>query len=97
MHFYSALDRGNSPGPIIPETSASRYAWLEHERGNWHFLMDLFADVQESTRRWPTKQSAFDELTREGWIVIGSYPENRSMPQKSCGEALGYGLMWIGH
>ena len=97
MHFYCTLDRGNSPGPIIPETSASRYAWLEHEKGNWHFLIDLFADVQKSTRKWPTKQSAFDELNKEGWIVIGSYPENHSMPQKSCGEAPGYGLMWIGH
>lgn len=96
MHFYCALDQGNSPGPIIPETSASRYAWLEHEKGYWHFLVGLFADVQESTRRWPTKNNAFDELNKEGWVVIGSYPENSSMPQKSCGEALGYGLMWIG-
>jgi hypothetical protein len=81
---------------MIPETSARRYAWLEHEKGHWHFLTGLFADAQESTRRWPTKQRALDELTQEGWIVIGSYPENPSMPQQSRGEALGYGLIWIG-
>lgn len=97
MHYNCALDRGSSPGPMIPETWASRYAWLEHEKGNWHFLTGLFADILESTRRWPTRQRALDELTNEGWIVVGSYPENPSMPRQSCGEALGYGLMWTGH
>ena len=97
MHCYGALDRCNSPSPIIPAISASCYAWLEHEKGNWHFLTGLFADIQESTRRWPTRQSALDALMEEGWIVVGSYPENPSMPQQSGGEALGYGLMWIGH
>jgi hypothetical protein len=96
MNYYCALNRDNSPGPNIPDTSSSRYAWLEHEKGDWHFLTRLFADVEESTRRWPTKQHAFDELAQEGWIVIGTYPENPSMPKQPCGEALGYGLMWIG-
>ena len=96
MHYDCASDRSNSPGLIIPETSANRYAWLEHDNGTWHFLTGLFADIQESRRRWPTRQRALDELTEEGWIIIGSYPENPSMPRHSCGDALGYGLMWTG-
>jgi hypothetical protein len=97
MLYYHELNRDNSPGPIIPRTSASRYAWLEHAQGNWHFLTSLFADVQESTRRWTSKQRALDELIKEGWTVIGAYPESPSMQKKAEGEALGYGLLWTGH
>jgi hypothetical protein len=97
MLYYRALNRDNSPGPIIPNTPASRYAWLEHAKGNWHFLTSLFADVQESTRSWPSKQCALDELIKEGWTVVGSYPENSSKPMLSGGDVLGYGLLWTGY
>lgn len=97
MLYYQALNRNYLPGPIIPKASASRYAWLEKANGNWHFLTSLFADVEESTRTWPTRQLALDELMKEGWAVVGAYPEKNSMPRRSGGEALGYGLLWTGH
>ncbi len=65
-----------------------RYAWLEQEEGMWHFLTDLFADPGNSTRKWPDKVQALEELREEGWTVVSPYPDN---PQKACG----YGLMWI--
>ena len=97
MLYSQALRRDNLPGSIIPKTSSSRYAWLERAQGHWHFLTSLFADVQESTRRWTSKQRALDELIKEGWTVVGSYPDNASIPRPAGGEALGYGLLWTGH
>jgi hypothetical protein len=65
-----------------------RYAWLEQEEGNWHFLTDLFADPGDSTRRWSDRFRALEELKEEGWSVVSPYPD--------CHEsASGYGLRWI--
>ena len=75
----------------------TRYAWLEHEKGVWHFLTDLFADPSESTRRWSNKRHALDELMKEGWAIVGSYPETYSTPRPACGGSRGYGLMRVGH
>jgi len=97
MFYYHALSPDYSPGDMIPEASAGRYAWLEYEKGKWYLLTNLFANVQESTRSWLTKQCALDELTGEGWMIVGAYPENQATAQTSCGEALGYGLQWSGH
>ena len=69
-----------------------RYAWLEQEGGTWHFLTSLFADPEESTRRWSDKERALDELTHEGWTVVRPYPERQS------GNCLyGYGLIRTVH
>ena len=97
MGYYRAFNREELTGPVIPNALMSRYAWLEHEEGIWHFLTSLFAGPEESTRRWSNKQHAIDELIKEGWVIIGSYPENPSMPRPACGGALGYGLMRIDH
>lgn len=96
MICYQALNQDCSSGVMPPEASADRYAWLEHEKGKWHFLTSLFADVHESKRSWSTKRRALDALIREGWTVVGSYPEDPAKPQTSRGEALGYGLLWTG-
>jgi hypothetical protein len=97
MGYYRAFDQGNSAGQLLPNTMVNRYAWLEHEKGLWHFLTSLFAGPEESTRRWSDKQHAFDELKREGWVIVGSYPENPSMSQPDCGGASGYGLKRMTH
>jgi hypothetical protein len=75
------------------QTQVHRYAWLEHENGSWHFLTSLFADPAESTRRWPDRKLALDELISEGWTVIRSYHERPSRENclKNCIH--GYGLM----
>jgi len=96
MNYYRALDRENSAGPVLPSTLASQYAWLEYERGIWHFLTSLFADPKESTRMWSNRQHALEELIKEGWTIIGAYPEKPSLPRPACGGALGYGLMRVG-
>ena len=64
--------------------STRPYAWLEYERGMWHFLTDLFADAGESSRMWSDKLCALEELKQEGWTVISPYP-----------KAFGYGLTCI--
>jgi hypothetical protein len=97
MGYYRAFDQVSSADSAFTDTQASRYAWLEHEEGIWHFLTSLFAEPMESTRRWSSRQHAFDELIQEGWVIVGSYPENSSMPQPDCGGSGGYGLMQIGH
>lgn len=96
MIYYRAFDREDSAGPVLPNTLASQYAWLEHEKGIWHFLTSLFADPKESTRRWSNRQHALDELIKEGWMIIGSYPENPSTQRPACGGSRGYGLMRVG-
>lgn len=72
-----------------------RYAWLEKEGNMWHFLTNLFADPEKSTRRWANKQRALEELTREGWTVLYPYPERGSQHRPVRSGACGYGLMWI--
>jgi len=97
MGYYRAFDRENLAGHIFPNTVVTRYAWLEHDNGVWHFLTDLFADPAESTRRWSNKKYALDELMKEGWTIVGSYPEAHSTPRPACGGTGGYGLMRVGH
>ncbi len=97
MGYYRPIDQGCLAEGAVPGSLTSRYAWLEHEDGTWHFLTSLFADSMESTRRWSNRQHALDELIKEGWVVIGSYPENSSVPRPDCGGAGGYGLMQVGH
>jgi hypothetical protein len=79
------------------QTQKHRYAWLERENSTWHFLTGLFADPAESTRRWPDRQRALDELMSEGWIVIQHYPEKPSKEKFSENCLYGYGLMLIIH
>ena len=97
MGYYRAIDREDLTGSIFSNSLVSRYAWLEHERGIWHFLTDLFAGPEESTRRWSNKQHALNELIKEGWTIVGSYPESPSTPQPECGGSRGYGLMRVGY
>jgi hypothetical protein len=65
-----------------------RYAWLEHEEGTWHFLTNLFADPGDSTRCWPDRLRALEELREEGWTVVSPYPDSHE-------SARGYGLRWV--
>jgi len=97
MDYYCEPNREDLAKSVFPEALKSRYAWLEHEKGTWHFLTSLWADPGESTRRWSQKKHALDELTKEGWTIVGSYPEYPSIPRPACGGAWGYGLMRIGH
>jgi hypothetical protein len=71
-----------------------RYAWLEHERGMWHFLTHLFADPAKSTRRWSDKQLALEELMSEGWSIVYPYPEQPQAKTQTPARVCGYGLMW---
>jgi hypothetical protein len=68
-----------------------RYAWLEHDRGNWHFLTSPLADYSESTRQWPNVRQAILALLEEGWTIVGQYP---GVPiARTDGETVsGYGL-----
>jgi hypothetical protein len=70
-----------------------RYAWLEHEDGNWHFLTNLFADPGASTRKWSDEQRALDELKNEGWTIVRPYPEKTLTEQQSGNGLFGYGLV----
>jgi hypothetical protein len=70
-----------------------RYAWLEHEDGKWHFLTSLYADPEESTRRWSDEQHALDELMDEGWTVVRPYPEKPLTGRQSGNCLFGYGLV----
>jgi hypothetical protein len=97
MDYYRAFDQDDLPGSVFPSTVVNQYAWLEYEKGTWHFLTSLFADPGESTRRWSNKQHAFNQLIKEGWTIIGSYPENPSNPRPACGGSRGYGLVRVGH
>jgi hypothetical protein len=71
-----------------------RYGWLEHKEGVWHFLTDLFADPGESTRCWPDRLRALEELKKEGWAVISPYP-GKPLANSTNSACAGYGLMWI--
>lgn len=95
MGYYRPIEQGYRAEGAVPGALTSRYAWLEHEEGTWHFLTSPFSDSMESTRSWSSRQHALDELTREGWFVIGVYPENSSVSQPDCGGAGGYGLMQV--
>jgi hypothetical protein len=75
-------------------TPIHRYGWLEHDEGMWHFLTDLFADPGESTRRWPDRMRALEELKNEGWTVVSPYPEEPPSPRQSSERTCGYGLIW---
>jgi hypothetical protein len=97
MGYYRVFDQEDLAGSVFANTVVTRYAWLEHDKGVWHFLPDLFADPAESTRRWSNKKCALDELMKEGWTIVGSYPEAYSTPGPACGGARGYGLMRVGH
>jgi hypothetical protein len=71
-----------------------RYAWLELDEGMWHFLTQLSADPQQSTRRWSDSRHALAELMKEGWTIVRPYP--RRLPVTETGEsAVGYGLTRI--
>jgi hypothetical protein len=73
--------------------SLQRYAWLECEADSWHFLASPFDNPAESTRKWPDKQEALDELESEGWKVVRPYPEHPSV--NSNNSYFGYGLQRI--
>jgi hypothetical protein len=73
--------------------SLQRYAWLECESDLWHFLASPFANPAESTRKWPDKQEALDELENEGWKVVRPYPER--FCENSDSNYFGYGLQRI--
>jgi hypothetical protein len=60
----------------------------------WHFLTNLFSDPAKSTRRWPNKQRALEELAREGWTMLYPYPEHGPMQMRAHSTS-GFGLMWI--
>jgi hypothetical protein len=96
MNYYRSLEQENSVGFIYPEAPVIRYAWLEHEKGMWHLLTDLFADPEESARKWSDRQDALNELTQEGWSVVSSYPENLPASRPTCDGTWGYGLIWVG-
>ncbi len=68
-----------------------RYAWLEFDKGMWHFLTNLYARPGESTRQWSDRQLAIAELMKEGWDIVRAYPERD--PMAEGGERVfGYGL-----
>lgn len=96
MGYYRAMDQGSLASGALSGSWTPRYAWLEHDAGTWHLLTSLFADSMESTRHWSSRQHALDELMKEGWVVVGSYPENSSVPRPDGGGAGGYGLMQVG-
>jgi hypothetical protein len=97
MDYYRASDQVSSVSGEDTGRLASRYAWLEHEEGSWHFLTSLFDEPTRATRRWGNRQRALNELTKEGWVIVGAYPELASMPSPDGGGARGYGLMQVGH
>jgi hypothetical protein len=97
MNYYRSFDQEESVDLVSCDAPASRYAWLEHEQGMWHLLTDLFAYPEDSTRRWSDSQHALDELIKEGWTIVSSYPEDSTVVRPSCDGAWGYGLMWVGH
>jgi hypothetical protein len=78
------------------DEQARRYAWLELEAGNWHFLTHLFSLPHESSRRWSNEQGALEELIGEGWVVVGTYDQKDSSRNRSD-EPAGYGLMRAGN
>ena len=96
MGYYRTFNPEGLVSGTIPNALTGRYAWLEHEEGIWHLLTNLFADPVESTRRWSSRQLAFNELMREGWVIVGAYPENPAMPRPVGGGSRGYGLMQVG-
>lgn len=75
------------------EASMCRYAWLELEGGMWCLLTHLWADPRESTRTWPDRLRALEELIAEGWMVVRPYPQNIPGFRQSGGGVSGYGLM----
>ena len=97
MGYFQALGQEASGAGAFSDTLTGRYAWLEHEEGIWHFLTNLLADPMDSKRRWSSRQHALEELTKEGWIVVGIYPENSSVSRPDGGGSRGYGLMQVGH
>lgn len=68
-----------------------RYAWLEFDKGMWHFLTNLYARPGESTRRWSNQQLALKELMKEGWNIVRAYPQRHHMCD-SEERVFGYGL-----
>ena len=97
MNYHRSLDQEDSANFIFPEAPIIRYAWLEHEKGMWHLLTDLFAAPEDSARKWPDHQHALDELTQEGWAVVSAYPESLAVPRSTGNGTWGYGLIWVGH
>jgi hypothetical protein len=95
MLANNLFDEDFSVSYINLNTAKRRYAWLEKEGNMWHFLTNLFADPEKSTRRWANKQRALEELTKEGWTVLYPYPEQSSPERSVRSSACGYGLMWI--
>jgi hypothetical protein len=97
MNYHRSLDQEDSVNFMFSDTSVVKYAWLEHEKGMWHLLTDLFAAPEDSTRKWPDRQHAIDELTQEGWSIVSAYPESLSIPRSAGNGTCGYGLIWVGH
>jgi hypothetical protein len=97
MDNYRAANEEASSSAAVTGELANRYAWLEHEGGTWYFLTRLFDAPADSTRRWATQQCAMSELTKEGWVIVGTYPDNASMSNPDCGGSCGYGLMQVEH
>lgn len=77
------------------EDAQPRYAWLEQDGELWHFLTTPFSDPVDSTRKWPDKQEALDELNKEGWSIVRHYRQNVCIETGSC--LYGYGLKRILH
>ncbi len=95
MMTYSMFDAEYNQNVRLRGVPMQRYAWLEHERGAWCFLTNLFEDPGKSIRRWDNEKSALLELENEGWVVVYPYNEPVRVDRKSCEKACGYGLMWI--
>jgi hypothetical protein len=91
---YSIFDQEDLNSGLGSNLPLHRYAWLELEKGMWHFLTNLFSSTGESTRRWPDRKRALEELTSEGWKVVYPYPGKMAKKQPRD-RACGYGLMWI--
>jgi hypothetical protein len=57
---------------------ARQHAWLELDNGRWHLLTNVRSNPDESCRTWTDRDDALEQLRQEGWILVGSYPNQLS-------------------
>jgi|WetSurMetagenome_2_1015567.scaffolds.fasta_scaffold117438_3 hypothetical protein len=70
-----------------------QYAWLEIHKGIWYMVTDIASPSTSSGRMWIDKETAITELTEEGWIISGKYPNQLSRQLHLGNKYRGYGLM----